>query len=235
MNVTAGHGTSRERVAESGYDVAMAESVTSDAHADAAYRFLRGHSRADIRFDEHLRPLKYVIAPEDGRLILSVMVAMIDALDTVLFVPETEEGAMELMVTLDQFKERGPHASAVDRWVIHHGDPPDVRWAFASIDAARYDGMVVDGEALMRPNALIRDEPALCRWLNQTHLDGVGRLCLRHAEKKLETPVVVGIDPGGIDVRGRFDVHRIEAVEPMPTAEDARRVVGAMLESVAEV
>src|SRR6185295_5660481 len=100
----------------------------TDAVIDQAYAFLRGHTTGDLRFDEHLRPLKYVIAP-DGRLIAPAMVAMIESVDTVLFVPDCAEGSMELQVTLEPFEDRGAAGADADRWRIYHGEPEDVRWA----------------------------------------------------------------------------------------------------------
>lgn len=201
----------------------------TDPCADKAYAFLRAHTRGELRFDEHVRPIGYVLAP-DGRLVAPVMGAMLACIDTVLFVPAFAEGAMELQVTLQEFDERAEGAHA-DRWRIHHGDPPDVRWAFFLVDGARHDGNVLDGETIVRPNPLSGVEPALCRETNQEHTTDLRALCLHRAHIDIEQPVMVAIDPLGIDVRGRFDVIRVPAEEPMPTADDARRVLRAMREA----
>ncbi|MDY7107843.1 MAG: DUF2470 domain-containing protein [Planctomycetota bacterium] len=202
----------------------------SDLTVDAAHAFLRAHTTGELRFDEHLRPIRYVIAP-DGRLVAPVMVAMLQSVDTVLFVPECAEGAMEVQVTLVQFDEHSPDGALADRWRIHHGDPPDVNWAFLEIDAARHEGNVIDGETLTRPNPLAGDEAGLCREMNQAHADDLRRMCREYANINIEQPVMVAIDPLGLDVRGMFDVIRVPAVEPMPTADDARRVFQAMAEA----
>src|SRR5688572_18821962 len=110
--------------------------LMSDSTIDQAWAFIRGHTRGELRFDEHVVPKKYVIAP-DGRLAAPVMVAMLLSADTVLFVPEFAEGAMELQVTMLQFEERGADAAIADRWRIYHGEPDDVRWAYLNLDAAR--------------------------------------------------------------------------------------------------
>lgn len=179
-----------------------------DPTVDDAHAFLRGHSTAEIRFDEHLRPLHYVVAP-DGMLVAPVMVAMLQSMDTVLFVPECSEDAMELSVTLLPLEEQGPEGGLCDRWRIFHGDPPDVRWARISIDAARYAGMVIDGEALMRPNPLVAEEPAICREVNTGRLEDLRRAAERVAGVDVPEPRLVGVDPGGLDVRARFGVIRL--------------------------
>jgi hypothetical protein len=194
-----------------------ARSENEDPGSDAAaaaiedgIAFLRGHLSGLLRFDGDQRPIKVVVAL-DGSLVASVMVAMLRSIDTTLFLPDEEPEAMHLQVTLEEFQERGPHGAMADRWRIYHGDPPDVRWARITIDAARHDGLFLDGEALMRPNPLATVEPALCRALNAQCLETLRDACRRQREIVLERPVVVGIDPFGLDVRGTFDVIRLES------------------------
>jgi hypothetical protein len=207
----------------------------TDAALHEAYAFLRAHTTGDLRFDEHLRPIRYVIEP-GGRLVAPVMVAMLHAVDVVLFVPEVADGAMELQLTLVEFDERGAPAGAplsggglADRWRIHHGDPPDVNWALVTPDAARHEGHVIDGVVFRRENPLAADEAGLCRAMNRDRRDDLRVLATRFAGVNLEDPVMVAADPLGIDVRGRFDIVRVPAAEPMPTAADARRVLEAMI------
>jgi hypothetical protein len=137
---------------------------------------------------------------------------------------------MEIMVTLAQFDERGPEGAAADRWRIYHREPQDVRWAFMSIDSARFEGAIIDGEALQQPNPLARDESRLCKMMNSSPGD-LRRLCLQHANIDIEQPVMVGIDPMGIDVRARFDIVRVPAVHRMGSAVEATRVLAAMLKN----
>lgn len=202
----------------------------SDAKVDEAYAFLRGHTHGDLRFDEHFRPVKYVIAP-DGRVVAPAMVAMLQSADTVLFVPECAESAMEIQVTLEQFDEHGPAGALADRWRIHHGDPLDVNWAILEVDAVRYDELVIDGCALIRPNPLASDESRICRQMNAEHADDLARMCHHFSKIDVEHPVMVAIDPLGIDVRGRFSVIRVRATEPMATADDAKRVLASMAQA----
>jgi hypothetical protein len=196
--------------------------------ADDAYAFLRSHTRGDLRYEENLGPIRFVFAP-DGRLAAPVSFAMLDAVDTVLFVPEFAEGAMEVQVTLQPLDPDGAEAAVTDRWRIYHGDPADVHWAWLDPDAARYGSWVVDGEALRRPNPLAADEAGLCREINQQSRDDLGRVCRRFAGADVEEPLLVGVDPGGLDVRRRFDVVRVPAPQPMSTAAEARRIVGQMM------
>ncbi len=200
--------------------------------AEGAYRFLRGNTTGDLRFEEHFRTLRYVIGP-DGRVVAPVMVAMVQAVDTVLFVPEVIENAMEVQVTLEEFDADGPHGALTDRWRIYHGDPEDTHWAFFDIDSIRFEAMVIDGETMRRPNSLAEHEPRLCREINQNRTEDLFRICNTVAGVDVEKPVLVGIDPLGFDVRRRFDVARIESPGPMESAEAAEFVFNELSQEAA--
>lgn len=198
-----------------------------DPAVEAAVDFLRAHSRADLRFDEHTHAVKYVVSPEDGRLVAPAMVAMLRALDSVLFVPDEREGAMELTVTLEEFEERSgsPHARLADRWRIYHGEPPDVRWALMTIDATRFEGLFIDGEAFAERNPLAAGEAQLCRDMNRDHLERLRQLCAERGGMAVEKPVMVGLDPRGIDVRSAFDIVRVRFPSAVSNIDEARRAL----------
>jgi len=195
-----------------------------DPAVENAIAFLRGHLSGILRFDSEHRPIKIIVAP-DGHLAASVMVAMIRSVDTTLCLPDEDDESMHLHVTLEQFDENGPKAAFADRWRIYHGDPPDVRWATISIDAARFNGLFIDGEALMRPNALAASEAAICKALNAAHTDLVRTACLTSAEVGMEKPIVVGVDGSGIDVRGAIDIVRLNAPIELHNEADALRAL----------
>lgn len=200
--------------------------------AEEAYRFLRGHSTGELRFDEQFRALRYVVGPA-GRLIAPVMYAALGAIDTVLFVPRNAEGAMEIQVTPTELDPDGPDGAVADRWRIYHGEPHDPRWAAMQIDAARYGKWVIDGPALVRPNPLAADEARLCRVINGDR-HRLARACKRVAGADVEHPTLVGVDPLGFDVRRRFDVVRLPAPEPMKDAETVEREYAKMAEVIGD-
>lgn len=189
-----------------------------------ALEFLHGHLSGLLRFDGDVRPVKIVI-DDEGRIVAPAMVAMLRSLDTTLMLPNEEDESLHLQVTLEEFEESGPHAALADRWRIYHGDPPDVRWARMSIDAARFEGLFFDGEALTQANPLAAVVPAICRALNNGHAGALRAACLKAASLGIERPVVVGVDPLGIDVRGAFDVVRLPADEPLRGEADALALV----------
>jgi hypothetical protein len=121
---------------------------------------------------------------------------------------------MQVQVTLEQIEESGPHGALCDRWCIYHGEPPDVRWARMSVDAARWHGYFIDGSALTRENPFAAREPAACKALNASGLEAVTRAAEAAGGHRLVNPKVVGVDPWGIDVRSTLGVVRIPAPAP---------------------
>jgi hypothetical protein len=204
--------------------------MTEQRAAEDAYVFLRGNTTGELRFDEHIEPLKYVIGPK-GHVVAPVTHLMLSSQDTVLFVPNNADGAMELGVTLMGLDPDGPDGAVTDRWRIYHGDPASVQWAVLKIDAARYDRWVVDGQALRRPNPLAADEPAICRRINAQHRDALGRVCHHGAGIDVEQPLLVGVDPLGFDVRRRFDIARVSAPAPMNSPTDVDRTFSLLSSS----
>jgi hypothetical protein len=195
---------------------------------DEAHALLRANPRGELRFDERLAPLKFIIAP-DGRLIANVEREMLEAYDAVLFVPEYRDGALELQVCLEAIEKHGDDAHLIDRWMIHYGEAGNAKWARLSIEGARFDGIVIDGEDLMRPNPLASSEAALCRFVNEHHLDALRAVVARCTNVHVESPVMVGVDPGGLDVRARFGIIRLVFTNPISTAHAAREAISKLL------
>lgn len=193
---------------------------------DAALRMIREGYRGTLQFDEHFIPIKYVIDPERGRLALPVMVAMLRAAETILFIPEEAEDSLQTLVTLEAMDE---HDALADRWRTYHGEPDDVRWASVWLDMAKLQGVVIDGDSLMRPNPLVACEARLCKFINE-QVDALRRLARSRGGMEIESPLCVGVDGEGFDVRARFDIVRIRFDEPTDDERDARARIAHMLE-----
>lgn len=194
-------------------------SDTNDAIL-AARAFLRAHLSGTIAFDGEFVPIKVAPTP-DGALVAPVMVAMLRTFDNAIFLPDEGEDAMHMQVTLEEIHDRGDDAALCDRWRIYHGEPEDVRWARISIDAAKFRGMMFDGLALMEPNALASVEARICREVNGSMADVLRAAVASVTGLEIESPRLVGVDPLGFDVRGRFDVIRLPADPQIADEEDA--------------
>ncbi len=199
----------------------------------AAVAFMRGHLRGLIRFDTEYLPIRVVFAP-DGRIVAPVMESMLLSTDCALYLPEEpedrEDRIVQLMVTLERFEESGPLGPLADRWRIYHGEPDDVRWATFTPDFCKFAGYAFDGEAVVRPNPLAEGEAAICRAVNAERVEDLRRLVVRRNAIELEDPRMVGIDPLGLDVRGRFQIARIDFPSPVEDAAAATDLVEGLLD-----
>ena len=198
-----------------------------------ALSFMRGHLSGLIRFDTEYLPIRIVFA-EDGRIVAPVMESMLMSTDCAIYLPEepqqSDDEIAQIMVTLHRFEETGPEGNLADRWRIYHGEPEDVRWAVMTPDFCKFGGFAFDGEAVMQPNPLASVEPAICREVNAGREEALRRAVLAEAEIEMESPRLVGVDPLGFDIRGRFQVARITSKEPLADEQVARDRIESLLE-----
>lgn len=200
----------------------------TDPIVEEARAWLREHLEGLILFEGEARPIRLVVAP-DGRLVASVMVAMLRSLDVVLALPDEDEDSMQLMVTLEAFDEDGPDGALADRWRIHHGEPPDVRWAAITIDAAKFRGHFLDGEAFDLRNPLAGEEASICTAANRDLAAELRAMAIAEAQRRnrppsdwgLDAPRLVGADPAGFDLRGAYGNLRVPVDPPLADAAAA--------------
>jgi hypothetical protein len=187
-------------------------------------------TRGDLRHDELTTPVRFVPA-SDGRLVAAVTAGILAATDCALAMPDEHAPAMELTVTLDELEATGAAEAETDRWRIYHGNPTHSRWAAMTLEAARFQGSIIDGDALQRSNPLASIEPRLCGILNREHHDAVRTTMQRELGLEPEDPRVVGVDPLGLDIRNRFDVVRVcfreELADPSTAEADVLKAVRA--------
>ena len=175
---------------------------------EEACTLLQGWYKGDLRFDDNIVPCRFV-RTDEGRLVAPVMVAALHTADTVLMIPDEHAPVLELLLSMAPFEESGPDGRWADRWRIYHGEEEDINWAFFDIDMGRMSGIVIDGDALLHANPLAEEEAGLCRAINELGPEALQRVCRKRLEQEVEHPLVVGVDPDGMDVRATFDVLRI--------------------------
>ncbi|MDP7008889.1 MAG: hypothetical protein QGI78_04885 [Phycisphaerales bacterium] len=191
--------------------------------ADDTWKFLRGNSTATLRFGEHLHEVSYVFC-NDGTMVIPAMVAMLQPQDMVMYVPEYAEDCVEMHVTLEQFSEEGIGGVYADRWQMYHGESPDVQWARVTIDAARFHEMFVDGAGLHRENEFANEEPAMCKQLN-TNPKELIHVCKGSVGVDVASPLLVGVDPFGLDIRARFGIVRLEPEKPFANTQEVQSFI----------
>ncbi len=195
-----------------------------DEALDHAWEVLSANCVGVLAFDDTEIDIRYVLDPANGRLIATVPVASIMAAENVLYAPELSDDALRLLLSPEQIEE----SSLTDRWQVYHGEPEHVRWAAYWIDSAKHGPWVLDGDALMRPNPLAGDEPALCKEFNADP-PRLRTLCGRGAGVEVEKPVCVGVDPGGMHVRAPFGIVRVKFPLEANEASQAHRAASMLL------
>lgn len=207
--------------------------------AGRARRELRRHYEGTLLFRGLVSPVRYVVSGRCGRLLMLVEPAVLDegGGDYTLMVPSETDAAAQLLLNISGAHEGGEAGEVCDRWRAYHASGERRRgggeWAWGKIEAAKMDEGVCGGEEIQRPNSLWRAEPRLCRELNAQR-PAVAEACRRLTGIRVENPVVVGIDEGGIDVRARFGIVRLEfgeeAAGEEAAAEQVRRVLSEGVE-----
>ncbi len=191
---------------------------------DEIQRQYRGHARGALLFDDNFIELDYIVAA-DGHLVAPVMVAVLSSMNTVIFAPEENEEALQILVTPEELGGIEYESADTDRWRAYHGEPKDVRWAKLWVESLKLRDLVFDGEAVAQPNPFGPDEPALCRELNQRHKQ-IRQAAQAKLNLDIAAPTVVGVDPWGVDVRARFGVVRL----PFPSRLQDAELVGELIE-----
>jgi hypothetical protein len=132
-----------------------------------------------------------------------------------------------LLVTPERIDpDRRPWAAACDRWQAYHGRPEHQVWAAMAVDSARIDNEVLEGERLLVPNALAAQVPGLCRRFNQSRSE---LAVLVAAASPDRPPLLVGVDPEGLDVKLGGLFHRIPFPRRATDAEDAAGMIESLL------
>lgn len=168
---------------------------------DSARRYLASYREGVLSFDEQQIEVKFVSDPSDGRLVMSVPVAVFFAHEHVLWVPEETTDSMQILLSAEEAKESG----STDRWQAYHGEPEHVRWAACWIDSVRLGAWVFDGEAFMGGNPLAGVEADVLRELNADRM-ALREMCRARLDMDVEDPMCVGLTPEGLHVRARFGV-----------------------------
>lgn len=200
---------------------------SAPADLEHAIRMYRGHTSGVLSFDENVMDLKYVTM-DDGHLIAPVMVACFDAMNTVLFAPEENDDAIQLLLTLEELGGMNFDSADTDRWRVYHGEPIDVRWAKLWVESAKLGPVVFDGEAVATPNRFAAVVHTWCRELNADTAK-LRTLCDRTVHVEVESPTAVGLDPDGIDVRARFGVVRLPFDQTLEDIDDIEPAIARLL------
>lgn len=184
-----------------------------------AIRSLRSYSSGHVVIDETLLAVRYVLDRRRGSVVFQIPLETAEGDEAHLVAPDESDPAIAALLKLETTST--PPGDIELRYEIYHGAAREPRWAIGSVEALRYHGEVFHGDEIELRDQIIEHEPGLCRSLN-ARPDAIRAACADLAGAKVDRPVVVGVDPDGLDVRARFGIVRIEFDEPAPTLEAVR-------------
>ena len=198
---------------------------------EQARRHVRRFRRGVVRAGEAICPSAFVIDNRDGSVVMPAEPDFWAIDQLVLYIPDDGFAEMALLLNAEPFE--AAFDEALDRHQAYHGRAGSTEWAKARLDSAKWGGDMFPGGALLDANPLRAVEPALCKRLNQDKnaLAEVSELLTR---VRPETPVCVGVDHLGMDVRTSVGVIRVEWPREIEGPESAPKVIEALLTGALE-
>lgn len=179
---------------------------------------------------EDVCPCTFVIDGRDGRFVMPCDEDLAAAADLVLYVPDDGFNEMALLVSATRHEDAFDEAK--DRHLAYHGRAEGLGWFRCEVDSAKWGGVLYEGSTLLGANPLREIEPGLCRTLNGDR--GVlARLSELLTRVRPETPLCVGVDHLGMDLRTRVGVIRVEWPAEIRTPDEASGVIDALIRGAA--
>ena len=176
-----------------------------------AHRRLFGWHEGVLNIDGEFRTCRFIIDPASGNPAAPVHASVFQAPSLVLHIPEDEPEAVHLTLRAVEVDPR--NSEAADRWSAYFGPHPEGRFGILEIESFKRLDSVLDGE-LARPLHPFRHaEGRLCKAMNQDRAalaDACERLRGTRPELRPDSPLCVGVDPFGLDLRIAFGVTRLD-------------------------
>jgi hypothetical protein len=192
-------------------------------------RLLRAHHEGTLLFADRSEPVRFVIDPASGQPVMPVPGFVLSCDAVTLCAPDDSFDNPDCLQVLAEPVEVDPQREpACDRHAAYFGRPAHARFARLTVHSVKRLGEVIDGDLVRLANPLARHEGALCKLANAAP-DLVADLVARASATRPEHPMVVGVDPWGIDVRARFGVIRVEFPAPVSTDTEARAALESLL------
>ncbi|MDX2131505.1 MAG: hypothetical protein SFY69_05595 [Planctomycetota bacterium] len=175
--------------------------------------------------DEHAVEVKFVVDPASGRPVFNSPIPLDDAESATLCTPDEGADALQLLGVPTPVP-RGHALTA--RWEASFGRPEHAPWYRLEIEAVRRADVIASGPEVIRASPIGAIERDLCRVMNEDAAR-LADVCLARAGVRPAAPVALGVDPWGVQVRGRFGLVRLEFDDEASSAEDARRAVERLM------
>ncbi|MBO6514683.1 MAG: hypothetical protein JJ974_12030 [Phycisphaerales bacterium] len=193
-----------------------------------AMHLMRSAWSCTLLYDEAAFESQCMIDPRSGEFLVGIVSDAQDARDIVLACPrDSFDARLRISVELsEQVSEE-----QCDRFTAYHLPATTPLLARATYEYAKLDsGEVVTPDQCPLVNPLVDQLGPLCRALNADR-ERLARVCLNLSGVEHESPLAVGVDPDGIDIRARFGLVRMVLPEPITDHEHALDTIRRLLEN----
>ncbi|QYK47000.1 MAG: hypothetical protein KF838_09405 [Phycisphaeraceae bacterium] len=191
---------------------------------------LRAHRSGVLLTADGPRPCPTAIDPIGGSLIAPLADPETELESATLFIPEESNDALQVLILPALSAPAGDTDS--DRYRAAHGAPDPIRLFRLKIDGARLGSRVVDGPDIDLRDPFASESASLRRAMNADRPalgKAVSYLGLSLGLRPGENPVVIAVDPEGVDLRGPLGVARFTFERCASSAEELRRFASVLL------
>ncbi len=194
-----------------------------------AHRRILGWHEGTLNIDGDFRPCRFIVDPDSGNPAAPVHSSTFSSPSLVLHLPEDEPEAVHLTLNA---REVDPHNhAAADRWSAYFGPHSHNRFAILELESFKRLDSVIDGELARPVHPFRHAEPRLCKSINRDR-EALADACERFRGTRplviAGSPMCVGIDPFGIDVRIAFGVTRLDFDGVAATEDEALVLIDAV-------
>lgn len=202
-----------------------------DPNADILRRathLMRSAWSCTLLYDESPFETQCMIDPRTGEFLVAIVNNALEASDISLACPRD---SFDTRVRISAQLSDEVSEEQYDRYTAYHLPASTPLLARAAYEYAKLDsGEVITPDQCSLVNPLVDQFGPLCRTLNADR-DRLARLCHSISGVEHDTPLAVGIDLEGIDIRASFGLVRMVLPEPIEHPEDAMGVITSLLES----
>ncbi len=168
----------------------------------------------------------FAVDPESGLIGIPAATEIAQAGSGVMCTPEEHCDALQLTLHWKSVSERDIGMLA-DYWTAYHGKTTRTIWLRCIVQSAKLPAGVVDGDDLSLANPLGKVSGEVRKLLNADR-SAVAAMVNARAGVRVESPLVIGVDDWGVDVRAEFGVIRVEFPE-RATPESCASIVQTLL------
>lgn len=194
-------------------------------------RRLRQFHEGVLLFSDVSESVRFVLDPMSGQPVLPVPAYALDVDDVKLCLPDDGFDNPECLQVAGVAKELNPHVEeACDRHLAYFGKPAHSRFARIEVESVKRLDDVIDGDLVRLANPFRKHEGSLCKFANANPA-AIADACERALGTRPDKPLVVGVDPWGLDIRATFGIMRLEFATLASTEEEARGMIAALMQA----